>query len=102
MTISLKPGAKLRSVVDATEVVVVKGAGAVDLRCGGVPMVASDGAVGDGEVAEGFAQGSVFGKRYASTDGEIEVLCVRAGDGSLSIAEELISVKDAKPLPASD
>ena len=42
MSVVTKPGARLRSVTCATEVVVVKGAGEVDLRCGGEPMVPVD------------------------------------------------------------
>jgi hypothetical protein len=99
---ALKPGTKLRSSVDTTEIVVVKGTGQIDLRCGGEPMVPVDGATGSGDPAPGFAGGTTIGKRYASADGLLELLCVRAGAGSLSIGDEIIALKDAKPLPASD
>ena len=39
--VELKPGARFQSTVCSTEVIVVKGAGEVDLTCGGAPMVAS-------------------------------------------------------------
>ena len=102
MSVSLKAGAKFRSATDATEVVVVKGAGDVDLRCGGQPMVPAGTDVADGAPAAGFDGGTLMGKRYATEDGSLELLCVKPGDGSLSIGEELIGLKEAKPLPASD
>ena len=102
MSVTLKAGAKFRSATDATEVVVVKGSGDVDLRCGGQPMVPADGSAGEGSPAAGFDGGTLMGKRYASEDGSLELLCVKPGAGSLSIGEELIGLKEAKPLPASD
>ena len=38
MAIALKPGTRLRSVTCDTEVIVVRGAGDADLRCGGEPI----------------------------------------------------------------
>ena len=102
MSVTLKAGSKFRSTTDATEVVVVKGAGDVDLRCGGEPMVPSDGTVGEGSPAAGFDGGTQMGKRYATEDGELELLCVKPGAGSLSIGDTVIGLKEAKPLPASD
>lgn len=102
MALTLKPGVKLRSVADATEVVVVKGAGEIDLRCGGQPMALADGAVAEGVPAPGFDGGTIIGKRYATADGRLELLCVKPGPGSLSVGDEPVGVKDAKPLPASD
>jgi hypothetical protein len=32
----------------------------------------------------------------------LEVLCTKPGDGSLSIGDTPLQVKEAKPLPASD
>ena len=63
----LKAGTRLRSVADATEVVIVRAPSEpVDLRCGGHPMVALDADVPDGgSVEAGFDEGSQLGKRYA-------------------------------------
>lgn len=49
-----------------------------------------------------FAQGTLIGKRYVDTADRIELLCVKSGQGALSIAGMALQVKDAKPLPASD
>ena len=50
----------------------------------------------------GFAQGTRIGKRYVDADGKTELLCVKAGQGSLAIAGVALQTKDAKPLPSSD
>ena len=103
MTVSLKPGARYASTVCSTEVVVVKGSGDLDLRCGGAPMNPIDDGHGDGAgAAEPFNEGTLVGKRYTNDDESVEFLCTKAGDGSLSIGDEALFVKGAKPLPSSD
>ena len=101
---SVKPGARLRSVACDTEVVVVHaGSTEVSLECGGRPMVeiGSDAAPA-GAPLEGWDGGSMVGKRYTDTDGSIEVLCTKAGAGSLAVAGQPLELKEAKPLPSSD
>jgi len=99
----IKPGTRLRSTTCDTQVVVVRGSGDLDLTCGGAPMVAADAP--DGETttpAAGHDGGTLLGKRYEDAAGTLEVLCVKPGAGSLGLAGELLSVKAAKQLPASD
>lgn len=102
--IALKPGARLRSTADSTEVIVVRASGdEIDLRCGGQPMAAAGD--GDGEQAPldpGFASGTQLGKRYVSEESGLELLCTKPGEGSLSIGTQVLPIKDAKPLPSSD
>ncbi|MFV0306504.1 MAG: hypothetical protein ACK5OX_02030 [Desertimonas sp.] len=101
---NLKPGTRLRSTVDSTEVIVVRGSDDdLDLRCGGSPMADLAGA-GDasGSPDAAFSEGTLVGKRYADEASGIELLCTKAGDGSLSIGDQPIGLKDAKPLPSSD
>ena len=43
-----------------------------------------------------------MGKRYSNDELGLEVLCTKAGEGSISVGETLLDVKGAKPLPASD
>jgi hypothetical protein len=83
-------------------VLVVKGGPAdLDLRCGGAAMVpATDSAVTGRPVAP-FDQGTLIGKRYGDDDG-LELLCTKAGDGSVSIGDKVLAVRVSKPLPASD
>lgn len=102
MAVTLKPGARYCSATCDTEVVVVKGAGDVDLWCGGQPMQPVGGAGGAGDPVAPFDEGTLVGKRYASEDESIELLCTKPGAGSLSIGEAPLAEKGAKPLPSSD
>lgn len=104
MSIDVKPGVRYQSAVCDTQIAVVKtSASALDLRCGGQPMLPLDTPRGDGTApASGFDGGAQMGKRYVSADGSVEVLCTRPGAGSLSIGEHALELKDAKPLPSSD
>ncbi len=100
--VELKAGGRLKSTVCTTEVIAVKApAEDLDIRCGGSPMGAP-GAEASGEPADGFANGTLLGKRYVNADDSLEILCTKAGPGSLSIGDELLEVKEAKQLPASD
>ncbi len=100
----LKPGSRLRSATGTTEVVVVRApAEPVDLRCGGLPMLTAGAPAGEPASAlAGFDGGSQIGKRYASEEAGIEVLCTKAGPDSLSIGETVLEIKGSKPLPSSD
>ncbi len=99
----LKPGLRLASTVCDTEVVVVKApSGPVDLRCGGQAMVVKGESASRGAIDPAQAEGTLIGKRYADEDSGLEVLCTKAGEGSLSIGGERLHVKAAKPLPSSD
>ena len=49
------------------------------------------------------AVGIVIGKRYINADDEsLEVLCVKAGEGSLALGGDLLLLKDTKALPKTD
>lgn len=100
----LSPGTRLRSVTDTTEVVVVRaGADEVDLCCGGTAMAPQGADVpSSGPPVAGFDAGTLVGKRYEDTEVGLEVLCTKAGPGSLSIGARAMTQKDAKPLPSSD
>ena len=99
----IKAGTRLKSQVCDTEVIVVKaGDGLDDLRAGGVPMreIAAD-ADSDAVMDPELSGGNVMGKRYVD-DAGAEVLVTKAGAGTLSVGEVPLSIKEAKPLPASD
>lgn len=96
----MKPGSKLKSAVCDTEVMVIRGSGVV-VECGGKPM-AEDKPSALGEVDPAFAEGTKIGKRYVDAAGSVELLCTKAGKGSLSIGGVALQTKDAKPLPSSD
>ena len=96
----MKPGTKLKSTVCDTEVMVIRGSDRV-VECGGAPM-ALERPAERGSVAAGWDKGTLIGKRYVDAAGSVELLCVKPGKGSLSIAGVALQLKDAKPLPASD
>ena len=97
----MKPGTKLRSAVCDTEVMVIRAGDEAVVECGGSPMVEQAPAERR-PINPAFAQGTRIGKRYVDADGKIELLCVKPGQGSLSIAGVALQTKDAKPLPSSD
>lgn len=104
MTLTIKPGTRLFSAVCDTEVIAVKAPpAAIALTIGGVePVTSASDRTGTATVADGHGGGAAMGKRYVDTDGELELLCTKPGDGVPALNGELLSLKDAKPLPASD
>jgi hypothetical protein len=100
----LKPGTRLKSAVCETEVIVVRPpASAVSLECGGQPMLPTDADKPTGVTLDpARAEGTLLGKRYADPDVGIEILCTKAGSGSLTLNGEPLGLKEAKPLPSSD
>jgi hypothetical protein len=86
------------------EVIVIKApADPVDLRCGGLPLLAMDADRPNGATAQaGHDTGTQLGKRYTNEDGSLELLCTKAGSSSLSIGDVALQLKEAKPLPSSD
>ena len=103
MTAALKAGTRLRSTVDSCEIVVVKAPkDPIDLRCGGHPFVAVTDDAPSTSIERGFDAGTELGKRYSSDELGVEVLVTRAGQGSISVGENVLESKGAKALPASD
>ena len=69
----------------------------------GYRRVAVDGEGREGLAAgAGFGGGLLIGKRYVDASGALELLCTKAGTSSLSVGDEGMDLKDAKPLPSSD
>jgi hypothetical protein len=100
----LKPGTRLRSAVCTTEVIVVRPpTGEVSLSCGGAAMLElGTEPENGGAIDPAQSGGTLLGKRYADEALGLEILCTKAGDGSLAINGEPLGLKDAKPLPSSD
>jgi hypothetical protein len=100
----LRVGQRLHSAVCDAQLVVVKAPGTpIDLRCGGSPVL------DDGESPEGSptlddpgGEGVLLGKRYSDEDLGLELLCTKAGQGSLTVDGRPLLVQGAKPLPSSD
>ena len=100
----MKTGARLRSQVDGTELVVVRPLpGDVELTCGGHPMVDVKAEPTPGLTAkEGATSGTQLGKRYTLADSDLEVLVTKPGGGTLAVGDQPLVLKEARPLPASD
>ena len=97
---TMKPGSKLKSQTCDTEVMVIR-CGTGQIECGGVAMADAKPAEA-ATLSADHANGSLMGKRYIDAAGSFELLCVKAGKGSLSVDGVALTIKDAKPLPASD
>ena len=97
-------GQTLASTVDATTVVVIRWPNAdVELTCGGVAMVEpGERGVTTGQPDPAQSEGTQLGKRYAAEELGIELLCTKAGTGTLAAAGTPLARKAPKPLPASD
>jgi len=104
MAMELKSGSRWRSAVSDTEVIVVRAPSTLlTLECGGQPMVPHGSEKPAGVTIDPmFAEATAVGKRFADEESGLEVLCTKAGDGSLSIDGTLLPMKGAKPLPSSD
>lgn len=99
----MRVGSRWRSAVDTTEVMVIRGPSQdVDLRCGGHPMVQAGTTPVEAELDPKFADGTQVGKRYADEKIGLEVLCSKAGPGSLSVGDRSLTMRGVKPLPSSD
>ena len=103
----MKPhvGQTLASTVDPTTVVVVRWPDDdLELTCGGAAMVDPRGPEAGltGTAGAEHQAGSQLGKRYADADLGVELLCTKAGPGTLAVNGVPLALKGAKPLPASD
>jgi hypothetical protein len=100
----IAPGSRWMSVVCNTEIVVMKAPPAeVSLECGGSPMVAVGSVRAPGAaLAADHSGGTLLGKRYADEAVALEVLCTKAGQGSLSINGKALALRATTPLPSSD
>jgi hypothetical protein len=102
---ALRTGARLRSQVDTTEIIVVRvPARPVSLTCGGAPMIDVKAEPDAGLTLDpSQAEGSPVGKRFTlEEDPALEVLVTKAGDGSLAEGGVRLVLKEAKQLPSSD
>ena len=100
----LKPGLRLESATCDAQVVVVKApkdVPDVDVRCGGAPM-RELGAGGERLPISLDGDATLLGKRYEDAALGLELLCTQGGDGTLSVGDQPLLVKGAKPLPSSD
>jgi hypothetical protein len=103
MAVKFRAGQQLVSAVDGTAVIVIRAsAGEATLTCGGVPMTAPDEAAAAAEPDPSLMGGTQIGKRYVDEADTIQVLCTKAGTGTLALDGKPLLIQAAKPLPASD
>lgn len=99
----LTPGTRLKSAVCDTEAVVVRVPSAGTVACGGTAMIGhADVKPNDGAIDPALAGGSAIGKRYHDPDSGLEMLCTKAGAGTLTIDGRPLALREAKQLPSSD
>ncbi len=99
-----KPGSRLKSAVCGTEVMVIAAPGSdVEVTCGGAPIVGiTEESPAGATLASDAADGTQLGKRYTNEAGDLELLVTKPGKGKLASDGNSLTVKGAKPLPASD
>jgi len=103
MAVKFRAGQQLVSVVDSTAVIVIRAPdGECTLTCGGVAMAAPDDPVPAAEPDRSLMGGTQIGKRYVDEADTIQVLCTKAGTGTLALDGKPLQIQAAKPLPASD
>jgi hypothetical protein len=123
MAVKFRAGQQLVSAVDSTAVIVIRAPEAEGtLTCGGVAMAAPDQAGPDqagpdqagpdqagpvqpvpaAEADPALMGGTQIGKRYVDEADTIQVLCTKAGNGTLALDGKPLVLQAAKPLPASD
>jgi hypothetical protein len=102
---ALRPGEQLASTVCTTRVAVIRVQGRPLIACGGEPMVPAASArppAASGSSSGGGGAVTLIGKRYIDAAETVELLCTSSGAGALSCDGAPMTVKAAKPLPASD
>jgi hypothetical protein len=102
---SLRPGGQLASTVCTTRVVVIRVPADRQplLERGGSPMVpGTPGAKPSAGGPGGPDAAALIGKRYVDAAESVELLCTSSGAGALTCDGVPMTVKAAKPLPASD
>jgi hypothetical protein len=103
MAVKFRAGQQLVSAVDSTAVIVIKAPAAeCTVTCGGVAMAAAGGPVTAAEPDPTLLGGTQIGKRYVDDADTIQLLCTKAGQGTLALDGNPLQIQAAKPLPASD
>jgi hypothetical protein len=103
MPITLKPGMRLRAASSTAEVIVVRlpsdPTAAIDVLIDDAPLTDEQP-----DAATPTQEGPAIelGKRYVDDATGIELLCARAGTGTLSCNGHVMVLRSAKPLPSSD
>ncbi|MDL4816347.1 hypothetical protein [Actinomadura opuntiae] len=97
-------GDQLASTTCSTRVIIVRApaGGVPEIACGGSPMVPASTLADAPPPPSGGEPATLIGKRYVDAAGTLELLCTASGSGELSCGGVPMTLKTAKPLPASD
>jgi len=99
---ALKAGARFKSAVSDTQVMVIKAPpGEYELVCGGAPMLTPNEQPSAASALADAGE-TLIGKRYVNADESLELLCTKGGKGGLWLDGTPLEVKQAKQLPSSD
>ena len=100
----LKPGTRMHSAVCDTELMVIAAPGdGAEISCGGTPVIGmGEEPPAGATLSPDASEGTQLGKRYVNEAGDVELLCTKPGKGTLACDGTALTIKGAKPLPASD
>jgi hypothetical protein len=100
----LSAGTKLASAVCAMQAIVIRPPEQEGvLTAGDAPMaVAGETPAAASQLSEPEAGHALPGKRYTDQASGLEVLCTKAGKAAMAFDGRALTLKEAKPLPASD
>ena len=99
----VKAGTRLYCAASTSEFIVVRASSEQrSITIGGYP--AAQGAHPEEQLVAVAGQdgGAELGKRYIDAGGSFELLCTKPGAGVPAIDGQILTVKEAKALPASD
>lgn len=100
---TLKPGSRWKSVVCQAEAVVVRPPALAGVpQCGGHDMVPLGDPADLRPMVPGFAAGCALGKRYRDDPDGIELLCTKAGEGTLGFGGVPLAMVATRQLPSTD
>jgi|TARA_Y100000310_G_scaffold341896_2_gene442753 hypothetical protein len=75
----------------------------VTITCGGVPMIGMEDPLDSSSQADPeHMYKCLMGKRYINKEETLELLCVKAGEGSFGVNGQMLMGKETKKLPSSD
>jgi hypothetical protein len=103
MAVKFRAGQQLVSAVDSTAVIVIKAPAAeCSVTCGGVAMATAGEPLTHADPDPALMGGTQLGKRYVDDADTLQLLCTKAGGGTLALDGNPLQIQAAKPLPASD
>ena len=91
MAVKFRAGQQIVSVIDSTVVIVIRAPAAeCSLTCGGVVMAAPGEPVPAADPDPSLMGGTQIGKRYVDEADTIQLLCTKAGAGTLALDGKMI------------